>query len=302
MLRRSYDRIVDGHGLTLLTDNVHLDERAAAIVADLVEDFVMGEDRVHVRDVEVPVSGGSIGARLYESAPPTTHGLVWMHGGGFVGGSIDMAEGDAVAWAIAASGMTVLSVDYRRVPPLPRRARWRGAPAIRFPTPVDDCVAAWGWLARELGPTTPVTVGGASAGGNLATLAVLGAREAGVPPATSVILVYPLLHPSLPATAGLRRRLTNPWVRWMGRCFVGPGDVVDGFPKPSQLDGFPPTTIVVAERDGLRPSGEAFAADLRTHGVEVEVVVEPGTGHGYLNVPDRPPFGRTIERLVRQTR
>ena len=84
----------------------------------------------------------------------------------------------------------------------------------------------------------------------------------------------------------------------MARCFVGTGVVADGFPRTEQLVGFPPTTIVLAERDGLRPSGEAFAADLRAHGVEATLVVEPGTRHGYLNHPDRETFSRTIERFA----
>ena len=297
VLRRSYDRIADGYGLCLLTDNVHLDERAASIVTDLVEDFVAGGARVDVRDVEVPVPGGSIGARLYESEQPATSGFLWMHGGGFVAGSIDMAEGDAVARAVAATGATVLSVDYRRVPPLPGTARWRGAPAVRYPTPVDDCVAAWRWLASELGAATPIAVGGASAGGNLAAMVALRSAEIGLAPPSAVVLAYPLLHASLPPATGWQHRLTDPFVRWMARCFVGSGDPTDGFPRPELLDGFPPTTIVVAERDGLRPSGEAFAAALRAHGVEVELVVEPGTRHGYLNAPAGLAFGRTIERF-----
>jgi acetyl esterase/lipase len=305
VLRRTYDRIADGHGLTLLIDNVHLDDRAASIVTDLIEDFVAGESRVSVRDVEVPTSDGSIRARLYRSARSTTGrgvGFLWLHGGGFVAGSIDMAEGDAVARAMAASGATVLSVDYRRVPPLRRLARWHGAPAVRFPTPVHDCLDAWRWLARELGPTTPIVVGGASAGGDLAVLSALRATVADLAPAAAVILAYPLLHPSLSKLpGGLQHRLAEPAVRWMAGCFVGPGEVTDGFPLPDLLDGFPQTTIVVAERDPLRLSAEAFAADLRARGVDVELAVEPGTRHGYLNHPTRPTFARTIERFAVRT-
>ncbi|WP_368861292.1 alpha/beta hydrolase [Frankia sp. AgB32] len=60
----------------------------------------------------------------------------------------------------------------------------------------------------------------------------------------------------------------------------------------------PATVIVTGDRDGLRPSGEAFAADLRRHGVSVDLGMEPGTAHGHLNTPDHPGFDRTMSTFT----
>ncbi|MCK9925347.1 alpha/beta hydrolase [Frankia sp. AgPm24] len=266
---------------------------------------------VEIRDVDVPVGDVRIRARLYgPTTAPSTTALLWMHGGGFSGGSIDMPEGDAVSRAFARGGVTVLSVDYRRVPPLSRARRWRGAAAVRFPTPVLDCLAAWHRLVAEaesLGLAADrVFVGGASAGANLAVMSTLRAATEGLVAPAGLLLAYPLLHPVLPArplaaNRGLRTRVLSRVaqrsVRMMAANFVGAANIAraaEAFARPADLDGFPPTLVITGEHDPLRPSGEAFADDLRTRGVEVDCQTEPDVHHGHLNHPATAPFDHTM--------
>ena len=220
-----------------------------------------------------------------------------------------MLEADAVARALARAGSTVLSVDYRLVPPVPWVTRWRGAPAVRFPGPIQDCLAAWRWfhedLQRQGWGDRPIAIGGASAGADLATVTTLRLSTEPASGPDGVALVYPLLHAELPDgdthdpfTIG--SWLARPATRWMASCFVGTKDhqhVDEAFPQAERLAGFLPTMVVIAERDPLRPSGEAFVADLRRAGAEVQLRLQPGARHGYLNRPDTEAFTETIDSL-----
>lgn len=305
--RRRWDAIAADNGMVWLVDNIHPNDRGAAVIADLVEEFALGEvgeTPLDVQDLEIRVDGATIGARLYRPAAPTA-ALLWMHGGGFVAGNIDMPEGDAVSRAVARAGFAVLSVDYRLVPKRPGATKYRGAPAVRFPAPVLDCVAGWKRLADEVGPGVPIFVGGASAGGNLAVMTALRAADAGLAPAAGLVLAYPLLHGSMPARTAERSRvgraldaLTQFWVTWMGRAFSGGRNHSPAFPQSADLAGLPPTVIVTSEKDALRPSGEAFAADLAAAGGDVTITTETGAGHGHLNTPDKPMFTSTIATLT----
>ncbi|MGW2150716.1 alpha/beta fold hydrolase [Nonomuraea bangladeshensis] len=238
-------------------------------------------------------------------------GLVWMHGGAFIGGSLDMPESDAVCRALAANGITCVSVGYRLAPGFGDRRAQRAPDAVRFPLPLDDCERAWAWARHHLDglgvDPRRLHVGGASAGGALAASLALRLHDNCAPPPAGVVLAYPLLHAALPplgpelrrSLRGLRRlgAFSPTAVSWMARNYVGRANLdrlPEAFPGGRDLTGFPPAMIVNSERDSLRASGEAFAGELLAHGRPVEVTTEPGTSHGHLNRPRRPPFGRTI--------
>ncbi|MCK9897096.1 alpha/beta hydrolase fold domain-containing protein [Frankia sp. AgB32] len=274
-----------------------------------------GGDAGEIREIAVPVEGALIDAKLYRNAgTPAVAALLWMHGGGFSGGSMNMPEGDAVSRAFAREGVVVLNVDYRRVPPLSRVRRWRGGAAVRFPLPVLDCLAAWHRLVDEVEPlglaAGQIFVGGASAGANLAAMSTLRAAAAGLAAPAGLLLAYPLLHPVLPARPpgagrGLRGRLLDRVarrsVRMMSANFVGAANAdrrTEAFPRLEDLDGFPPTLIVTGEHDTLRVSGEAFADDLRLRGAEVDLEMELGVRHGHLNAPDSAPFRHTMSTFT----
>ncbi|POX36796.1 alpha/beta hydrolase [Streptomyces sp. Ru73] len=246
----------------------------------------------------LPGRHGAIPARVYSRPgpePATGRCFVWVHGGGWVTGDLDMPEADRTAREIAArSGATVVSIDYRKA-----------VDGVAHPVPLDDVADALAWIRdhrRETGGGTgtgegPLSVGGASAGANLAAGAVLRLRDAtGWTPA-HVVLVYPALHAVLPAPsarlsgmmAGIPRaaRLVDDYPRVFAQYLGGPPDTADGYAAPAlaDLSGFPPTTVLNAEYDDLRPSGEAFTAALAVAGTDVTQVLVRGTLHGFLTRP-----------------
>jgi acetyl esterase len=222
-----------------------------------------------VLDIVIPRDGGSVPARTYTPL----HGvrlsgrLVWLHGGGWCLGNL---EGfDRVCRSLAnAAGCEVVSVDYRLAPECPH------------PAGLDDACAAVRWA---VGGDGPVVVGGDSAGGNLATVAV---RRAGDDVAGQV-LVYPATDATMAgASYGeadermLRRsEMEACWVAYRGE---HPADDPDVSPLHADLAGLPPALVVVARNDILCSDGEAYAAALGAAGVDVELAVYEDMTHGFL--------------------
>ncbi|MCK2033781.1 alpha/beta hydrolase fold domain-containing protein [Microbacterium sp. KSW4-4] len=260
---------------------------------------------------------GPLRVRVYSPESPSGHGLVWAHGGGFAGGDIDMPEADAVARAFADRGIAVMSVDYALAPMTAEWSARLGAEkrgGVHYPVPHDEMVSAFRWAATSDVASRGWAIGGASAGGNLATGAALRlAHEGGAVPALAV-LAYPTLQAVQAAPDPELRALldgdpsadvfTPDFVRGMYENYLGSdpdtADVyaVPGTAEPAALSSFPPTIMVNDETDELRVSGEAFARSLAAAGVEVEVVVEPGTTHGHLNRPEESAFAATIDRFA----
>jgi acetyl esterase len=255
------------------------------------------------RDLSVPGPHGDVAVRVYEPAGVPAAALVWVHGGAFVGGDLDMPESDAVARRLRDDGVLVLAVGYRLA-----------GPGSHYPVPSDDVLAAWTWgreFALDAGvPAERVRLGGASAGGNLVAGAVLRliADGGSVPPA--VFLAYPTLHsvppqPSPAAEAALGRlpeseRWADAAVEEMYRGFVG-GDPSTApepaVPGTADLTGFPPTFVLTSEADGLRGSADEFAYRLIEQGTPVSSWCEVGTEHGHLNRPG-PEFDASLGRLT----
>lgn len=237
---------------------------------------------------------GPVPVRVYrDAAAATGHALVWVHGGAFIGGTLDMPETNWVSRELAARGIPVVAVDY---------AKCLGD--VHYPVPSDDVLAAWRQVkdaaASLVGvPAESLALGGASAGATLTSGVVTRLRDAGEPLPAGLVLVYPLLHPNGPAAssepdplsphgqlslnyAGSTAALTDPQV------FAGVGDG----------HGFPRTLIVTCEFDELRPSGEAFAATLAAAGVEVVLHHEPGARHGHIDEPSDPTAAPTIAAIA----
>lgn len=246
--------------------------------------------------------------RFYDAAPAAAPrpALLWLHGGGFAAGSIDMPEADAVARALQARGVAVASVDYRLV-----------GPGVRYPAPSDDALAAWDWLvahrdALGLDPAR-TAIGGASAGGNLAAGALLRLPHTGPRPAGAV-LAYPTLLAEQPVPGAALRaaldadpdadRFGPAVVREMYEGFLGgpveraPLAAVPGTASPEDLAGYPPVLMINGDVDELRVSGEHFAHRLHAAGRPVLVHLEPGTTHGHLNRPAEAGFGPSVDRIA----
>ncbi|WP_051191699.1 alpha/beta hydrolase fold domain-containing protein [Microbacterium luticocti] len=260
---------------------------------------------VQVEDVAVTGPHGPVPARLYRVPDATaTAAFVWVHGGAFVGGTLDMPESNWVGLEFAAAGIPTLAVDYRKA--------LRG---VRYPVPGDDVRAAWDHAtshARELFGTDAAAMhlGGASAGGAIVAGLALRLRDEGARLPASLVLAYPMLHPDLPpntpetlklmAKMPARLRFRPGLVHALAKHYAGRRGLRDPYAfagVATDLHGLPPTYILVAMIDDLRSSGDRFAQQLRSAGVRVELFAERSATHGHLNHPEAASARRSLTRI-----
>jgi acetyl esterase len=242
------------------------------------------EDVASVADHRVPVAGGEITVRVYSPGGAGPHpALVFFHGGGWVIGDLETHDGICRSLTSAVR-CVVASVDYRL------------APESRYPVAVEDAYAGLAWVvtsAARLGiDPARVAVGGDSAGGNLATVAALLARDRGGPALVQQVLIYPVTDHDLD-TASYHENatgyvLTREAMRWfwghyLARAEQGREPHASPLRAPD-LAGLPPALVVTAECDPLRDEGEAYAARLRDAGVPVTVTRYPGMFHGFFRM------------------
>ncbi len=217
-----------------------------------------------VEDFRLPTSAGEIPARRYETDAPAGT-ILWLHGGGWV--ICDLDTHDAMCRLLAEeSGARVVSVDYRLAPEHP------------FPAPVDDCWDALRWVAGEYG-SEPIVIGGDSAGGNMAAVCALRARDRGGPELALQVLVYPATDHEFDKEScrlygdGPETFLTVEDMHWFTAQYVpDPADrrhpdVAPGLVE--DLSGLPPAVVVTAEYDPLRDDGLEYVERLRAAGVSV---------------------------------
>ncbi|HEY0582892.1 MAG TPA: alpha/beta hydrolase [Chloroflexota bacterium] len=207
--------------------------------------------------------------------------LVYFHGGGWITGNIDIGDKPCRALA-AATGGVVVSVEYRM------------GPEDRFPAAVDDCFAATRWAAEhaaELGaePGRLVVIGD-SAGGNLAAVVALEARDRGGPEIAYQVLIYPVTdyrfdYPSY-LENGEGYLLTTEGMRWFwGNYLASAEQGRDPRAAPmraADLSGLPPALVITGEFDPLRDEGEAYAERLSAAGVPVKRHRFDGMIHGFF--------------------
>jgi acetyl esterase len=238
-----------------------------------------------VTDYAVPGGSAIITVRAYRPAKPgLLPGHVELHGGGWWLGSIDEHVNDAICrYRCNHAGCVVFAVDYRLAPEHP------------FPAALDDVHRVVLWIAGHaagLGVDPGcISVGGTSAGGNLAAAAALQARDTGGPD-----LVFQLLEvPGLDLTgASMRTALASeelaPIAHQIGefetplsRYLRDPADALQPLASPvhaGDLSGLPPAHVMTAQYDPLRAEGELYARRLSEAGVNVTLTRYPGTIHG----------------------
>ena len=233
------------------------------------------------RDLTMPGPGGSLKLRLYRGSDATIlPALVFFHGGGWVVGDIDTHDGMCrhIAWAAKCA---VLSVDYRL------------APEAKFPGAVEDCWAATRWAAANAASLgidpLRLAVGGDSAGGNLAAVIALLARDAGSPRLGLQLLIYPAVdarmsHPSI-ARCAEGYLLTRDTMRWFYDQYLnGPADAAEWRASPltvPELAGVAPAYVLTAGYDPLGDEGDAYAERLADAGVPVKLRRYADQIHGF---------------------
>jgi acetyl esterase len=222
--------------------------------------------------------------RVYRPSPdPDLPVVVYFHGGGWTIGTVE--QFDPITRQVAnAANAIVVSVDYRLAPEHP------------FPAPLDDCRRALVWTAKNAstfgGDGSRLAVMGDSAGGNLAAVCALLARDAGAPPIAMQVLVYPVVDCDL-STSSYRENgsgylLTEADMRWFFSCYGRNGsDLTDWRISPLRapdLGGVAPAIVITAEFDPLRDEGQEYARRLAAAGVPVEHYPYDGMIHAFFGL------------------
>jgi acetyl esterase len=248
-----------------------------------------------LRSQTLEIPGPAGGVRLLVTSPEGRDGLgerplvVYLHGGGWIGGRVEVVANICRAISDFA-GAVVVNVDYRLAPEPP------------FPGGLDDCWAALAWAAgqaRELGADPDrLFVAGDSAGGNLAAVLALLARERKGPSLAGQLLLYPLLD------IGPGAETRSYFVRSLPRLYLGArkdlaGDWRVSPLRASDLSGLAPAYVLIPEYCYLRAQGEAYARRLSEAGVAVVARHWSGLGHAFLErVGVWPQAGEALEDMA----
>lgn len=253
------------------------------------------EPGVTVKDMTVPVDGGSIPVHIYtpEGKGPFPV-MVYYHGGGFVIADTRVYDASPRALAKMANAIMV-SVDYRQ------------APEHKFPAAPNDAYAAYIWTtqhAKEFnGDPMKVAVGGESAGGNLATVVSMMARDKKAQMPVHQLLVYPVVDNDMNTPSYQRNANAKPlnkaMMGWFFKHYGGDPSSPYALPmKAASLKELPPATIVAAEIDPLLSEGKAYAEKLKKDGVKVDYKEYSGVTHEFFGMGAVVPKAKDAEQYA----
>jgi len=251
---------------------------ATKAVMPVVEGVIVDD-----RKVPGPEGAEEVSVRVYqpENRAEALPALLWIHGGGYVLGSVEGDDVMARNWAKDLN-CVVVSVEYRLAPENP------------FPAPLDDCYAALKWLASENDldvDKSRIVIGGASAGGGLAAGLALLARDRGEVSVAYQLLIYPMIDDANLTQASDEVADTFVWSResnllgW--RCYLGAepgGDGISQYAAPfraSELAQLPPAFISVGDQDLFLSENIDYAHRLLKAGIATELHVYPGGYHAF---------------------
>ncbi len=239
------------------------------------------------RDFSIPGPGGAIAMRSYRpigsQATTSLPALVFYHGGGWTIGDLDTH--DVLCRQLSnQSGCAVFAVDYRM------------GPEHKFPAAVDDCWSATRWVVEQASSLnidpSRIAVGGDSAGGNLAAVIALMARDSQFSAIKFQLLIYPVteLGSTLPShkTNGVGYLLSSRTMNWFVNHYANnANDHKDWRASPllaASLKGLAPALVMTAGFDPLVDEGKAYADRLISEGVKTEYVCYDGQVHGFMNM------------------
>ncbi len=279
---------------------------------------MFGGDYVSLRRVEdlrLPTLDGTASFPIRVYWPKVVDGgdgerlpvILYVHGGGYVKGNLNTH--DQLCRRLAAgSGHALVAVDYRL------------SPEVRFPAALDDAEAAFRWVTTQPGfDPAQISVGGDSAGGNLASaLVVRLLAKVTTPHVQRQFLIYPVLDMRLQGesyqTYGAGYGLSNVSIQYYIESYLGPAYTDAPSPEARQAlltnpevspllfdkpDQLPPTLLVTAEADPLASDAQALAEKLREAQVPVTHVVYPGTVHAYMTLFDVfPESAASVQDIV----
>jgi acetyl esterase/lipase len=235
-----------------------------------------------VVDLSIPARDGSaLPARLYADTDAVRPALLYLHGGGFTIGGRETHDSLCRQLAVR-SGAAVVALDYRL------------APEHRFPTAANDTFDALAWLAQHGAPLkldpTRLAVGGDSAGGTLATVAAIQARDIGLH-----LRLQLLVTPGTTAYADTdsHRRYAEGFlldaatIEWFFGQYIDHAQRTDWRFAPllaDDLEGVAPACVILAENDPLVDEGIAYADRLRAAGVPVQLELYRGVVHDFIKM------------------
>ncbi len=234
-----------------------------------------------VFDRSIPGPDDELTLRLYQPCAGPRPALVFFHGGGWSFGDLDSHD-HVCRWLCLYSGCVVAAVDYRL------------APEYKFPAAIEDAIAATTWVAENAetigADTSRIAVGGDSAGGNLASVVALHARDSGAPALRFQLLIYPAVDMTMSspshAAFGDGFRLTRPLMVWSCANYLRDGrDLLDSRASPlfaTDHSRLPPALIVTAQFDPLHDEGKRYAETLAASGTPVIHRCEEGMIHGFV--------------------
>jgi acetyl esterase len=254
------------------------------------------EPGVSVKDLSIPANGG--GTIPLHVFVPEGNGpfpvMLYYHGGGFVIADTKVYEASPRALAKMAKAI-IVAVDYRR------------APEHKFPAAPEDAYAAYTYTLQHAkewgGDPARVAVGGESAGGNLATVVSLMARDKKAQLPVHQLLVYPVVdndmnRPSYQENANAKP-LNKPMMAWFFKHYGADPKSPYALPlKNASLKGLPPATIVAAEIDPLRDEGKAYADKLQQEGVKVDYKLYSGVTHEFFGMGAVVPKAKDAEQYA----
>jgi acetyl esterase/lipase len=251
-----------------------------------------------VENLEIPGGDGQkMKLRIYvpEGSGPFPV-IVWVHGGSFVRGTLDMFDAGRRAFA-KAGGCILVAVDQRL------------SPEAQFPAPLNDVYAALLWTfenaARLGGDPSLIGIGGESSGSNIAAAATLKSRDLGKPRLSFQVLLEPLVDAHC-ETASMNELadgyvLTKRQLVWAYQQYAPGADLENPLISPllaADLSGLPPAVIVTLEFDPVRDEGEQYAAKLGRAGVRVLTARIPGMLHHFPGPEMLPTTVRLLRELL----
>ena len=245
-------------------------------------------DVYNVIDIKIPVEGGNIKARYYRGINNPHNNIlpitIFFHGGGWVIG--DLETHDVVCRQLSNEGnFDVIAIDYRM------------GPEYRFPTAINDSIAAITWVKNNTSnlpiDINKIAVCGDSAGGNIATVCCINSKINLGTPISFQALIYPSTHMGAHYTSKEEYDgyiLSKPLMSWFEDKYIDKDQLNDWRAAPilfNDLTKLPPSLILVAGCDPLKDEGIAYGEKLKKAGNNVETKVFDGQIHGFLTMGAR---------------